>query len=90
MSDLSDSLEHLEHKSTVSSLSDKYKVMLRRNCSIVKDTLSKIWKLSHILRLNILQTPNIEGEEEEGKRSVPYEFPRIKVMESGVMVEEVE
>lgn len=59
MSDMDDSIQILEakvaQKSTI--LSDKYKVMLKRNCSIVKDTLSKIWKLSHIIRINILHTP---------------------------------
>lgn len=59
MSDMDDSIQILEakvaQKSTI--LSDKYKVMLKRNCSIVKDTLSKIWKLSHIIRINILHIP---------------------------------
>ena len=32
------------------SISDKYRVMLTRNNSRVKDTLSKLWKLSNIVR----------------------------------------
>ncbi len=31
-------------------LTEKYRVMLTRNTSIVKDTLSKLWKLSNIVR----------------------------------------
>ena len=38
----------------IERLSGKYKVMLKRNNSIVKDTLSKIWKLCSILRCNCL------------------------------------
>ena len=30
--------------------SDKYRVMLKRNNSIMKDTLSKLWKLINIIR----------------------------------------
>ena len=31
-------------------LTEKYRIMLARNTSIVKDTLSKLWKLSNIVR----------------------------------------
>jgi len=29
--------------------SEKYRIMLKRNYSIVKDTISKLWKLSSII-----------------------------------------
>jgi hypothetical protein len=39
------------------SISDKYRVMLTRNNSIVKDTLSKLWKLSNIVRDQAIKGP---------------------------------
>ena len=48
MSSLDDNLQALGAQT--SSLSTKYEVMLTRNGSIVKDTLSKLWKLTQILR----------------------------------------
>jgi hypothetical protein len=35
--------------------SEKYRVMLKRNNSIVKDTMSKLWKLNSIIQNHINQ-----------------------------------
>jgi len=53
MSTLSDALELISREEVQHSLTEKYRIMLRRNNSIVKDTLSKIWKLCSILKTNM-------------------------------------
>jgi hypothetical protein len=48
MSVLDDHLVILSKKDK--DLPEKYRVMLARNNSIIKDTLSKLWKLTNIVR----------------------------------------
>ena len=66
--------------------SDKYGVMLKRNNSIVKDTLSKLWKLINIIRSQlhnehaqvvIAAAANSEGEDSD--EPVIEEMPAIEI-----------
>ena len=50
MSELDDALAAIALQGE--TLRPKYRVMLPRNNSIVKDTLSKLWKLASITRVN--------------------------------------
>ena len=61
MSILSDALELISREEVQHALTEKYRIMLKRNNSIVKDTLSKIWKLCSILSTNMQIHETIEN-----------------------------
>jgi hypothetical protein len=52
MSDVDDAIQMCAQKVCES---EKYRVMLKRNKSIVKDTMSKLWKLNSIIQNHINQ-----------------------------------
>ena len=52
MSDVDDTMQMCALKVCES---EKYRVMLKRNNSIVKDTMSKLWKLNSIIQNHINQ-----------------------------------
>jgi hypothetical protein len=58
MSEVDDALQNLNAVWLEGLSSEKYRVMLKRNTSIVKDTMSKVWKLANIMRTNITSRPS--------------------------------
>ena len=55
------------------NLSQKYKIMLKRNNSIVKDTLSKIWKLCSIMRGNCVHWDERPAEQVDEKEEEKFQ-----------------
>lgn len=79
--------------------SEKYRVMLKRNNSIVKDTMSKLWKLNSIIQTHInhqgnsvtptQETINEEFKNEDQDGMEDEEEPPIELQDVVKMIPDV-
>lgn len=92
----------MQSSSTKVCESEKYRVMLKRNNSIVKDTMSKIWKLNGIIRNHINQQgcitelsgqevsdQEIKNQDQEYEGAQEDEEPAIELQDVVKMIPDV-
>lgn len=97
MSDVDDAMQMCALKVCES---EKYRVMLKRNNSIVKDTMSKLWKLNSIIQNHINQQTggttlflsepiNEEGKDQLDEDQLAEEEPPIELQDVVKMIPDV-